>query len=150
MHFKLLEKNKRKFNRLCFLKFMISVRGGHCYCWLRSSKNLATPLIIAIPLLPAMPSWHVVRRNLPFQCTRFKYCGLFRRGDWQLPTFRRIVLFGLKGAAHSPPISSTGYNWHKRNFNETVCCLGPCSWKEDNLLALWHRRDTKSAVCTVY
>jgi hypothetical protein len=34
-----------RINNFDFLKFVISLRGGHCYYSLRMSNNLATPLI---------------------------------------------------------------------------------------------------------
>jgi len=30
------------------LKFIMSVRGGHCYCLPRTSINLATPVVIML------------------------------------------------------------------------------------------------------
>ena len=66
--------------------------------------TVATPLSRAIPVLPALPSWRVVRRSIPFNCRRFKSCG-FRRVDWQPPTFQSNILQSsvYKIPAHSAP-----------------------------------------------
>jgi len=38
-----------------FLKFIISVRGGHCDCSTRGSKSLATPLLLTTELSCLLP-----------------------------------------------------------------------------------------------